>query len=166
MCDKLCSTIRYDRLGYTMKTNYLIKVDFCISFSRISSMHGEKMGSLCQSIHDHPYWIMLLGCVGYANNEVHTDILLFPGWDRKWLKCTCYLEMTGFNSLADITLGNILGYLPFHSGPPIIMSKILVHLGATRMNRELGCDTLGVCTMKLHLFPMIHVWICLSKGLF
>ena len=29
-----------------------------------------------------------------------------------------------------------------------------------------GCDTLGVCTIKLHLFPMLYVRNCLSKGLF
>ena len=52
--------------------------------------------------------------------------------------------MTGLNPLANITLGNILSYFPFHSGPPIILFKILVHLGATGMNRELG----EVCFIK------------------
>ena len=46
--------------------------------------------------------------------------------------------MTSFNPLTNVTLGNILGYLPFHSGPPIIMSKVLIHLGAVGMNRKLG----------------------------
>ena len=35
------------------------------------------------------------------------------------------------------------------------------------VGRELvWCDTLGVCTIKLHLFPVLHVWNCLSKSLF
>jgi hypothetical protein len=55
-----------------------------------------------------------------------------------------YLEMTSFNPLANITFGNILSYFPLHSGPPIILSKILVHLGATGMNRKFG----EVCFIK------------------
>jgi hypothetical protein len=44
--------------------------------------------------------------------------------------------MIGFDSLARITLGYIFSNFSFHSGPPKILSKILVHFGTTRMNRE------------------------------
>ena len=61
--------------------------------------------------------------------------------------------MTGFNPLTNITLGNIFSYLPLHSGSPIILSKVLVHLGATRMNKELG----EVYFIK-YLFPELTVF--------
>jgi len=31
------------------------------------------------------------------------------------------------------------------------------NLGARFLFRGEGCDTLGVCTIKLHLFPVLHV---------
>jgi hypothetical protein len=46
--------------------------------------------------------------------------------------------MTGFDSLADITFGDILGNFSFHTSPPELLFQILVHLGAARVHRELG----------------------------
>jgi len=41
-----------------------------------------------------------------------------------------------------------------------------LHLHQTHQNVMICCDTLGVCTIKLYLFPVLHVWNYLSKGLF
>jgi hypothetical protein len=91
-----------------------------------------------ESINDYPDGIMLLRCVGKTNDEIHTDIFPLSGWNRQWLECTGYLQMTSFDSLAGITFGYILSNFPFHPGPPKISPKILVHFSTTRMNRKLG----------------------------
>jgi hypothetical protein len=44
--------------------------------------------------------------------------------------------MTGFDPLARITLGYIFSNFSFHSGPPEVLSEILIHFGTTKMNRE------------------------------
>jgi hypothetical protein len=46
--------------------------------------------------------------------------------------------MTGFDSLACITLGYILSTFSFHSGPPKVLPKVLIHFSTTMMNRKLG----------------------------
>jgi hypothetical protein len=46
--------------------------------------------------------------------------------------------MTGFNPLASVTLCNIFSNFPLHSGPPKILTMVLVHFGAAWVNRKLG----------------------------
>jgi hypothetical protein len=41
----------------------------------------------------------------------------------------------GFDALADVTPGNIKGYLLFHAMPPKLFLQILVHFGASWVNR-------------------------------
>jgi hypothetical protein len=40
--------------------------------------------------------------------------------------------------VASIALGYILGYIHLHIGPPKVLFQILVHLGTTGVNREIG----------------------------
>jgi hypothetical protein len=43
--DELCSTIRNDHLGHSMKTNDLIQIDLGILFGIVGGMHKKEMGS-------------------------------------------------------------------------------------------------------------------------
>jgi hypothetical protein len=44
MSNELCSTIRNDRLRYSMETNDLVKIDLGMLFSIVSSMNGKEIG--------------------------------------------------------------------------------------------------------------------------
>src|SRR4051812_46321117 len=44
--------------------------------------------------------------------------------------------MDSFHSAADITLGDILGTIPFQTRPPILCLQVHVHLCAARMDRK------------------------------
>jgi hypothetical protein len=46
--------------------------------------------------------------------------------------------MTGFNSLADITLRDILSNFSLHTSPPKVLFQILVHFGTAGVHREFG----------------------------
>jgi hypothetical protein len=46
--------------------------------------------------------------------------------------------MTGLNSLADITLRDILGNFLFHTNPPKVLFEILVYLSTTRVHGKFG----------------------------
>jgi hypothetical protein len=46
--------------------------------------------------------------------------------------------MTGFDSVACITLGYILSNFSFHPSPPKVPPKVLVNFSTIRMNRKLG----------------------------
>jgi hypothetical protein len=46
--------------------------------------------------------------------------------------------MTGFNSLANITLRDILCNFSFHASPPKVLFQILVHLSTARVHGEFG----------------------------
>jgi hypothetical protein len=43
--------------------------------------------------------------------------------------------MLGLDTLTDVTPGNIEGYLSLHTVPSKPFLQVLVHLGASRMNR-------------------------------
>jgi hypothetical protein len=44
--------------------------------------------------------------------------------------------------VASVALGDILGYINLHIGPPEILFQILVHLGTVGMNRKFGLVSL------------------------
>jgi hypothetical protein len=46
--------------------------------------------------------------------------------------------MTGLDSLANITLRDILCNFSLHASPPKVLFQILVHLGTTGVHREFG----------------------------
>jgi hypothetical protein len=54
------------------------------------------------------------------------------------MKFTGYFQVASFNPLTCGTLRDILGNFPFHSNPPKVLPKILIHFATTRVNTELG----------------------------
>jgi hypothetical protein len=51
-------------------------------------MHREKVCYFGEYINNYPDGVMLLRCVGKANDEIHTDVFPLPKWNRQWLECT------------------------------------------------------------------------------
>jgi hypothetical protein len=43
-----------------------------------------------------------------------------------------------FDALADITLGDVKGYFPLHTVPPKLFLQVLVHFGASGVDRIQG----------------------------
>jgi hypothetical protein len=55
--------------------------------------------------------------------------------------------MLSLDALTDITPGNIESYLSLHTVPPKTFLQVLVHLGASGMNRVRG--VMSLCQNKL-----------------
>jgi hypothetical protein len=62
---------------------------------------------------------MILNSRRESNNEIHTYLLPFPTWHRKWLKQSSF-HVHSFNSTTSITPSNICNYLFPHLGPLIV----------------------------------------------
>jgi hypothetical protein len=65
-----------------MQMNNLIEIDFGILLSCINCMHMEEVCYFGESINDYLDGVMLLRCVGKANDEIHTDVFQLPRWNR------------------------------------------------------------------------------------
>jgi hypothetical protein len=57
------------------------------------------------------------------------------------------------DALANITLGDVDGYFPLHTVPPKLFLQILVHFGASGMNRISGI--MGF--LQNNLFQLLNI---------
>jgi hypothetical protein len=78
------------------------------------------------------------GGAGKSHNKVHANVLPFPRWYGERLQVTCYLQMTGFDSLASVALRYVLSNFSFHPGPPVQGSEVMIHFVASGMHGEFG----------------------------
>jgi hypothetical protein len=81
---------------------------------------------------------MVLGGVGQSHNKVHANVLPLPRWYGERLQGTCYLQMTGFDSLASVALRYVLSNFSFHPGPPVQGSEVMIHFVASGMHGKFG----------------------------
>src|SRR4051812_31326010 len=72
-----------------------------------------------------------------SGDKVHLNVVPFPLWNFEWLKQTCWFLVLCFHSPAHVTLRYKPGNILFHPGPPKTLLEVLVHLGATRVDRKL-----------------------------
>ena len=73
-----CSSVRYYSPWYSMQTNYLVDVDFCILLRPVGGMYWQEMSCLSQSIHNDPNRVVVPGGIVQSHNEIHANILPFP----------------------------------------------------------------------------------------
>ena len=102
-----------------MQANYPVNVDFCILLRPVGGVYWQEVSCLGQSVHNDPNEIMVLGGIGQSHDKIHANVLPFPRWYGQGLQGACCLQMTGFDPLAGVTLGYVLGNFPLHPGPPV-----------------------------------------------
>src|SRR3954467_12698962 len=98
----------------------------------------QKMGNFGQVINENEDCIISLLRPRKSGDEVHIYVIPLPLRNLKWLKYPCRLLVLCLHSPAHITLGHKPGNIPLHTSPPKALLEILIHLGATGVDRQLG----------------------------
>ena len=94
------------------------------------------MGTLRQPIHHYPYRIYSTCGPGKFGDKIHGDVLPFPHGNIQRL----HLAVRSLVLRLDLPAGqaplNVPSDVPLHAGPPIIRSKISIHLRRPWMDRK------------------------------
>src|ERR1041385_8258121 len=96
------------------------------------------MRNLGESVDDDKDGIMTLLRLGKSGDEVHFNLVPFPFMNREWLQSSSRSLMFGFHATANVTLINITSNVFLHARPPVPLTKVFVHLGATWVDRQRG----------------------------
>jgi hypothetical protein len=126
-------------LGTPMQTKNVLNVQLCISLGLIMGMNKNEVSRLHESINNHPDGIILVSSQRKTHDEIHTDVFPLLGRSIKWLQQSMRSEMICLDPLISVTFCNIASSLARHFCPPEVCFQIMVHLGATRVNRIFGC---------------------------
>src|SRR3990170_2843768 len=94
------------------------------------------MSNLGKLVDDDKNGIVTLLRLGKPSNEIHLHFIPLPQRNREWLKNSGRLLMFCFHATTYVTFSNIASDVLFHSRPPVSLSKIAIHLSATRMDRQ------------------------------
>ena len=86
------------------------------------------MGALGQSIHDDPNRIYSSCRSWELRDKVYRNIFPFPQWDIQRLHLAVRPLVLRLNLPAGQASFHIPGDIPLHAGPPIVGSKIPIHL--------------------------------------
>jgi hypothetical protein len=127
---KLWTSVRNNSVRDHMKSDYLIEVQLGIISRMIVCSNRNKVSRLGQTVYNYLDRVMIFNSGRKSNDEIHTYLLPFLTWNRKWLKQSSF-HVHGFNSTASITPSNVCNYLFPHLGPPIVGLQIVIHLTAT-----------------------------------
>src|SRR5215216_1220630 len=94
------------------------------------------MCNFTKPVNDDKNSIITLLRFGKTSDEVHLDMVPFPLRNRDRLQNSSRPLMFCLDMTANITLSNIASNVLLHVRPPESLSNVLVHLGATGMNRQ------------------------------
>src|SRR3954465_4025869 len=100
-------------------------------------LHWKEVGNFGEVVDDDKDGIVLLLRQRKTCDEIHLNVIPFPLRNLKWLKQPCWPLMLCFHSPAHITPGDKTGNIPLHTSPPKALLEVLIHLGATRVDRQL-----------------------------
>src|SRR3990170_7207781 len=89
---------------------------------------------------------------GKTSHEIHLDFVPFPFRNIKWLQSSSRPLVLCFNAAANVTLRNITSNVLLHIRPPVSLTNVMVHLCATRVNRQRS-----VMSFFHNVFPLILV---------
>src|SRR5215216_6136023 len=87
-------------------------------------------------VNDNKNSIITLLRFGKTNDEVHLDMVPFPLRNRDRLQSSSMPLMFCLDTTTNITLSNITSNVLLHVRPPESLTNVLLHLGATEMNRQ------------------------------
>src|ERR1043165_5535936 len=100
------------------------------------------MGNLGQVINDNKDSIVALLRPRKPGDKVHLYVIPLPLRNLERLEQPCWLMVLCLPSPAHITLGDKTGNIPLHMSPPKPLLEVLIHLGSTRVDRQLGIMSL------------------------
>src|SRR3954468_23753415 len=96
------------------------------------------MRNFGESVDDDKDSIMTLLRTGKSGDEVHLNLVPFPFRNREGLQSSSRSLMFCFDATTNVTLINITSNVLLHVRPPVPLTNVLAHLGATRVNRQRG----------------------------
>jgi hypothetical protein len=131
MRGKLCASIGYNPLRYTMKTHYPSHVQLGKFSTAIVCLDGDESCRLGESIHNHLDGIVPCCSLGQSNNEIHTYLIPFPFGNPERLQQTCRPLVLSLHLLAYVAECYVFGHISLHVGPPVAFLQILVHFGTS-----------------------------------
>src|ERR1041384_5964230 len=94
------------------------------------------MSNFGESVDDDKDGIMTLLRSRKTGDEVYLNLVPFPFRNREGLQSSSRSLIFCLDATANVTLINITSNVLFHTRPPIPLANVLVHLGATRVNRQ------------------------------
>src|SRR3989337_2947681 len=94
------------------------------------------MCNLGELVDDDKNSVMALMRLRKTSDEIHLDFIPFPQGNRKRLENTSRFLMFCLHTTTNVAFSNISGNVLLHLGPPVSLTKITVHLGTTRVNRQ------------------------------
>jgi hypothetical protein len=117
-------------------------------------MNGNKVSRLRESINNHPNGVILAGSQRKTHDEIHTDVFPLPGRSIQRLQQSGMSEMICLDPSTSAAFCNIVSGIALHSCPPELRFQVMVHLGATRVNRIFGCMSF----IKYLLLQCLVMW--------
>src|SRR3954466_8142849 len=100
------------------------------------------MNNFGESVDDDKDSIMTLLRSRKTGDEVHLNLVPFPFRNREGLQSYSRSLMFCLDATANVTLIDITSNVLLHIRPPVLLTNVLVHLGATRVNRQRGVVSL------------------------
>src|SRR3954469_1315758 len=94
----------------------------------------KKMSHFGELVDDDEDGIISMLGLRKTSHEVHFDMIKLPFWNSKRLEETSRSLVFCFHPSADITFIHELSNFSLHSGPPVRLLEIMVHLRTSRMN--------------------------------
>src|SRR3954468_3507273 len=119
-----------------MEGNNSGNVQVCQLTSRDRLLDRQKVSNLGESVDDDKDGIMTLLRSRKTGGEVHLNLVPLPFRNREWLQSSSRSLMFCLDATANVTFFNITSNVLLHVRPPVPLTNVLVHLGATRVNRQ------------------------------
>src|ERR1041384_5745695 len=96
------------------------------------------MSNFGESVEDDKDGIMTLLRSRKTGDEVHLNLVPLPFRNREWLQSSSRSLMFCLDATANVTFIDITSNVLLHIRPPVPLTNVLIHFGATRVNRQRG----------------------------
>jgi hypothetical protein len=96
------------------------------------------MSGLGKSVDDYPDGVKLMAGGRQTHNEIHTDVIPFPGRNTQRLQQSLRPHMISLDPSTHVSLRNIMSSLAFHTGPPELCLQIMLYLCAAWVDGIFG----------------------------
>src|ERR1043165_5147513 len=94
------------------------------------------MSNFGESVDDDKDSIMTLLGSRKTCDEVHLNLVPFPFRNRQWLQSSGIFLVFCLDATTNVTFINITSNVLLHVRPPVPLAYVLVHLGATGVDRQ------------------------------
>ncbi|KAJ9547417.1 hypothetical protein OSB04_019960 [Centaurea solstitialis] len=102
----------------------------------------DEVGTLRQSICNHPNSIVVSRRTRQLGNQIHRHVLPLPHGYLLGLELSMWSLMLNFDSQVSQTFLHVLSHVSLQPRPPIVSLQVSIHFGSTGMDRELGLVSL------------------------